>query len=72
MKSVVQAIAQFQNALSSALNFALVSVNVEPKFMWLFASFAITSWVAGTVFFIMCVIPFDFLDPGAHAMLQLP
>lgn len=51
MKSVVMAFSQFQTALSSALNFALVAVNVETKFVWLFASFAIASWIAGTIFF---------------------
>lgn len=51
MKSVVTSIAQVQNAFSSAINFALVDVNEEPKFMWLFASFAIVSWVAGTLFY---------------------
>ncbi|KAF8869772.1 peptide/h+ symporter protein [Infundibulicybe gibba] len=51
MKSVVMAFSQFQNALSSALNFALTAVNVEPKFTWLFGSFAVTAWVVGTIFF---------------------
>ncbi|EKM79735.1 hypothetical protein AGABI1DRAFT_113048 [Agaricus bisporus var. burnettii JB137-S8] len=53
MKSVVMAFSQFQNALSSALNFALVAVNVENKFAWLFGSFAVTAWVTGTIFFIV-------------------
>ncbi|KAF8869773.1 peptide/h+ symporter protein [Infundibulicybe gibba] len=51
MRSVVMAFSQFQNALSSALNFALTAVNVEPKFTWLFGSFAVTAWVVGTIFF---------------------
>jgi POT family proton-dependent oligopeptide transporter len=51
MKSVVMAFSQFQSALSSALNFALVAVNVENKFTWLFGSFAVVAWVVGTVFF---------------------
>ncbi|KAL0950328.1 hypothetical protein HGRIS_010299 [Hohenbuehelia grisea] len=51
MKSVVMAFSQFQTALSSALNFALVAVNVEPRFTWLFGSFAVTAWVIGTIFF---------------------
>jgi POT family proton-dependent oligopeptide transporter len=51
MKSVVMAFSQFQNALSSALNFALTAVNTEPKFVWLFGSFAVTAWVVGTIFF---------------------
>lgn len=52
MKSVVMSIAQFQTAISSALNFALTEVNTEPRFQWLFASFAIVSWVVGTIFFL--------------------
>jgi POT family proton-dependent oligopeptide transporter len=51
MKSVVMAFSQFQTALSSALNFALTAVNVEPKFTWLFGSFGVTSVVVGTIFF---------------------
>ncbi|KAJ8516687.1 hypothetical protein ONZ45_g6045 [Pleurotus djamor] len=51
MKSVVMAFSQFQTALSSALNFALVAVNVEPKFTWLFGSFGVTAWIVGTIFF---------------------
>jgi proton-dependent oligopeptide transporter, POT family len=51
MKSVVMAFSQFMVALSSALNFALTAVNVEAKFMWLYASFAITAWVIGTIFY---------------------
>ncbi|EDR15520.1 peptide/h+ symporter protein [Laccaria bicolor S238N-H82] len=51
MRSVVMAFSQFQTALSSALNFALVAVNVEQKFVWLFGSFAVTAWIVGTIFF---------------------
>ena len=51
MKSVVMAFSQLQVALSSALNFALVAVNVEQKFVWLFGSFAVTAWIVGTIFF---------------------
>ncbi|KAJ7650152.1 peptide/h+ symporter protein [Roridomyces roridus] len=50
MKSVVMAFSQFQTALSSALNFALVDVNVEDKFQWLFASFGITSVITAGLF----------------------
>ncbi|KAJ3566004.1 hypothetical protein NP233_g7279 [Leucocoprinus birnbaumii] len=53
MKSVVMAFSQFQNALSSALNFALISVNVEQRFAWLFGSFAIVAWLTGTIFFLV-------------------
>ncbi|PFH45167.1 hypothetical protein AMATHDRAFT_71950 [Amanita thiersii Skay4041] len=53
MKSVVMAFAQFQNALSSALNFALIPVNVEHRFTWLFGSFAIAAWCFGALFFLI-------------------
>ncbi|KAF9476780.1 peptide transporter PTR2B [Pholiota conissans] len=52
MKSVVMAFSQFQTALSSALNFSLTAVNTEPRFAWLFGSFAVTAWTVGTIFFI--------------------
>lgn len=51
MKSVVMAFGQFQVALSSALNFALTSVNVEKKFVWLYGAFAVVAWIVGTIFF---------------------
>lgn len=57
MKSVVMAFSQFQVALSSALNFALTAVNIEPRFAWLFGSFGVTAWIVGTLFFIVYVLP---------------
>lgn len=50
MKSVVMAVAQFQIAVASALNFVLVPANREDRFGWLFGSFAIAAWVAGALF----------------------
>jgi len=52
MKSFVMAFSQFQTAVSAALNFALVSVNVEEKFTWLFGAFAVTAVVVGTLFYL--------------------
>ena len=52
MKSFVTAFAQFQIAVAAALNFALVSVNVEQTFTWLFGSFAVTAVVVGTLFYL--------------------
>ncbi|CAL1711653.1 unnamed protein product [Somion occarium] len=52
MKSVVTAFSQFQNAISSAINFALTAVNVEERFTWLFGSFGIVAWVVGILFFV--------------------
>ncbi|KAJ7796090.1 peptide/h+ symporter protein [Mycena olivaceomarginata] len=51
MKSVVMAFSQLQTALASALNFALVDVNVEDKFQWLFASFGIIATVFAGLFY---------------------
>ncbi|KAK7055780.1 Peptide/h+ symporter protein [Favolaschia claudopus] len=51
MKSVVMAFSQLQTALASALNFALVDVNREEKFQWLFASFGIISSVFAGIFY---------------------
>ncbi|KAJ7352072.1 peptide transporter PTR2B [Mycena albidolilacea] len=51
MKSVVMAFSQLQTALASALNFALVDVNVEDKFQWLFASFGITATLFAGLFY---------------------
>ncbi|KAJ7752199.1 peptide/h+ symporter protein [Mycena maculata] len=51
MKSVVMAFASLQTALASALNFALTAVNVEPRFQWLFASFAITATIFAGIFY---------------------
>ncbi|KAH6913725.1 peptide transporter PTR2B [Coprinopsis sp. MPI-PUGE-AT-0042] len=53
MKSVVTAFSQFQNAISSIINFALVEVNTEQKFVWLYGSFAVVAWVIGTIFFLL-------------------
>ncbi|KAF7362947.1 Peptide/h+ symporter protein [Mycena venus] len=51
MKSVVAAFSALQTALASALNFALTAVNVEQRFEWLFASFAITAIVFAGIFY---------------------
>ncbi|KAJ6458337.1 peptide transporter PTR2B [Mycena vitilis] len=51
MKSVVMAFAQLQTALAAAINFALVSVNVETKFQWLFASFGIIAAIFAALFY---------------------
>jgi POT family proton-dependent oligopeptide transporter len=51
MKSVVMAFSQLQTAIASAINFALTAVNTEPKFTWLYGSFAVVAWVVGFIFF---------------------
>ncbi|KAF7346834.1 Peptide/h+ symporter protein [Mycena sanguinolenta] len=51
MKSVVAAFSALQTALASALNFALTAVNVEQRFEWLFASFAIAALIFAGIFY---------------------
>ncbi|KAF6750978.1 peptide/h+ symporter protein [Ephemerocybe angulata] len=51
MKSVVMSFSQLQTAVASAINFALTAVNTEPKFTWLYGSFAVVSWIVGVIFF---------------------
>ncbi|KAH6913723.1 peptide transporter PTR2B [Coprinopsis sp. MPI-PUGE-AT-0042] len=74
MKSVVTAFSQFQNALSSILNFALVEVNTEQKFVWLYGSFAVVAWIIGTIFFLLFVASyFPSINILAdHTLLQFP
>lgn len=64
MKAVVMAFSQLQVAVSAALNFALTAVNVEPKFVWLYGSFAVVSWIIGTIFF----LTFRNLDRAEHEL----
>ncbi|KAF4974852.1 hypothetical protein FZEAL_8313 [Fusarium zealandicum] len=51
MKSFVQSIYLFTNAFGSAIAEALVSVAVNPKFLWMYAGVGISSAVTGTVFY---------------------
>ncbi|KAJ3531109.1 hypothetical protein NMY22_g8289 [Coprinellus aureogranulatus] len=53
MKSVVMSFSQLQTAIASAINFALTAVNKEATFVWLYGSFAVVSWIVGTIFFIV-------------------
>ncbi|KAF5369715.1 hypothetical protein D9615_010150 [Tricholomella constricta] len=69
MKSVVMAFAQFQTALSAALNFTLTAVNVETKFVWLFGAFAVSSWAVGTIFF-FCFRRLDSREAELNAIGQ--
>ena len=48
MKSFVMAFSQFRSAFATALDFALVSVDVVHKFTWLFGSFTIIAAVIRT------------------------
>ncbi|CAI0652634.1 unnamed protein product [Colletotrichum noveboracense] len=51
MKSFVQSIYLFTNAFGSAISEALVSVAVDPKFLWMYAGVACFSFVIGFVFY---------------------
>ena len=52
MKGFVAAMSQFPLAIAAALAFSLTPVNTEDKLIWIYGSFAIISWAAGTLFFI--------------------
>ncbi|KAJ3942582.1 peptide transporter ptr2 [Colletotrichum tropicale] len=51
MKSFVQSIYLFTNAFGSAISEALVSVAVDPKFLWMYSGVACFSFVIGFVFY---------------------
>ena len=52
MKGFVTALSQSPIGLAAAFGFTLIPVSTEDKFTWVYGAFAITSWVAGTLFFI--------------------
>ncbi|OHW94818.1 pot family proton-dependent oligopeptide transporter [Colletotrichum incanum] len=51
MKSFVQSIYLFTNAFGSAISEALVSVAVDPKFLWMYTGVACSSFVVGFIFY---------------------
>ncbi|KAK2748184.1 MFS peptide transporter [Colletotrichum kahawae] len=51
MKSFVQSIYLFTNAFGSAISEALVSVAVDPKFLWMYTGVACFSFIIGFVFY---------------------
>ncbi|KAH0422174.1 MFS peptide transporter [Colletotrichum camelliae] len=52
MKSFVQSIYLFTNAFGSAISEALVSVAVDPKFLWMYTGVACFSFIIGFVFYL--------------------
>jgi len=52
MKGFITALSHFPVGIAAALGFTLTPVSTEDKFIWVYVTFAITSWVAGTLFFI--------------------
>lgn len=53
MKSVVMSMYLLTSAVSSALNFALIPVTVDPKLMWMYASLSMASFSIGVLFFLL-------------------
>lgn len=53
MKSFVQSIYLFTNALGSALNEALIPVLVDPKILWMYAGISIFTACTAVVFFFL-------------------
>ncbi|UNI19923.1 peptide transporter ptr2 [Purpureocillium takamizusanense] len=53
MKSFVQSIYLFTNAFGSALSEALVSVAVDPKFLWMYTGVACFSFATGCIFWFL-------------------
>ncbi|PNY26124.1 Peptide transporter PTR2 [Tolypocladium capitatum] len=53
MKSFVQSIYLFTNAFGSALSEALVSVAVDPKFLWMYTGVAVFSFATGCIFWVI-------------------
>ena len=52
MKGFVTALSQFPIAIAATLGFVLTPVNTEDRFIWVYGALGITSWAAGTLFFI--------------------
>jgi POT family proton-dependent oligopeptide transporter len=52
MRSMVQSVALFMNAISSAIGFALVSLAKDPLLVWNYATVAILAVIGGTMFWI--------------------
>jgi POT family proton-dependent oligopeptide transporter len=53
MKSFVQSIYLFTNALGSALNEALIPVLVDPKILWMYAGISIFTACTAVVFWFL-------------------
>ncbi|TQN71706.1 Peptide transporter PTR2, partial [Colletotrichum shisoi] len=53
MKSFVQSIYLFTNAFGSAISEALVSVAVDPKFLWMYTSVSCSAFVVGFIFYFL-------------------
>lgn len=67
MKSFVQSIYLFTNAFGSALGEALVSVAVDPKFLWMYVGISVFSFVTGGVFYGL-FRHYDAMEEDAYAL----
>ncbi|KAL2178012.1 POT family-domain-containing protein [Thermothelomyces heterothallicus CBS 202.75] len=68
MRSMVQAVALFMNAISSAIGFALVSLADDPLLVWNYAVVAILAVIGGTMFWLQ----FRHLDKQEDELNMLP
>ncbi|KAL2162609.1 hypothetical protein VTH06DRAFT_6445 [Thermothelomyces fergusii] len=68
MRSMVQSIALFMNAISSAIGFALVPLADDPLLIWNYAVVAILAVVGGTLFWLQ----FRHLDKQEDELNMLP
>ncbi|KAF4449661.1 POT family proton-dependent oligopeptide transporter [Fusarium albosuccineum] len=53
MKSFVQSLYLFTNAFGSAISEGLVSVAINPKFLWMYTGVGISSAITGCVFYVI-------------------
>ncbi|KAJ0107432.1 hypothetical protein J7T55_009397 [Diaporthe amygdali] len=68
MRSMVQAVALFMNAVSSAIGFALVSLAEDPLLVWNYTVVAILAAIGGSLFYIQ----FRKLDQEEDQLNMLP
>lgn len=68
MRSLIQAINMFTNAISAAIAEALITLSRDPLLIWNYAVFAILTFVGGTLF----IIQFWGLDKEEDELNNLP
>ncbi|KKY30629.1 putative oligopeptide transporter [Diaporthe ampelina] len=68
MRSMVQSVALFMNAVSSAIGFALVSLAEDPLLVWNYTTVAILAAIGGSLFYIQ----FRKLDQEEDQLNMLP
>ncbi|KAL2268712.1 hypothetical protein VTJ83DRAFT_3558 [Remersonia thermophila] len=68
MRSMVQSVALFMNAISSAIGFALVSLADDPLLVWNYGVIAVLAVIGGTMFWLQ----FRHLDKEEDRLNMLP